>query len=340
MCVRRDWSMIRAAKLPLGIPLFLVIAAPWFYLVNRATGGKWLHDFVYIHHIRRYTAGVGHRQPFYYYFSTLPVDFLPWTAFSIPALSAYRDCRRFFTEPHIQFCLVWFLSVFLFFTISDTKRDLYLLPLLPVLAFLVANYLDDLENRIIELRATCNWLTTIFFGVVAAAGLVLPAAAWIARPDAFWPLLPASLVLAAGGSLTVALILRRRPFAAALSVSAMMMLMIIATALWFFPYLERFKSHRQFSFEIKRIVGPTAPLYVYGDAMNDFNYYTEREKIPVLTAPEQVEKLRGSPKKSYVLFKERDLKKLPALPPEWIIAGRSSGRTTWYLVAIGSPPSS
>ena len=56
----------------------------------------------------------------------------------------------------------------------------------------------------------------------------------------------------------------------------------------------------------------------------------------MLTAPAQVEELRGGPKKSYVLLKERDLRKLPALPPQWIIAGRSSERTTWYLVASKS----
>jgi 4-amino-4-deoxy-L-arabinose transferase-like glycosyltransferase len=31
---RRDWRMIVDAKLPLGIPIFLLIGAPWFYLVN------------------------------------------------------------------------------------------------------------------------------------------------------------------------------------------------------------------------------------------------------------------------------------------------------------------
>jgi 4-amino-4-deoxy-L-arabinose transferase-like glycosyltransferase len=65
MLLRRDWSMIRTARPALGVPLFLLVAAPWFYMVHRATGGQWLSDFIYIHHFRRYTAGSGHRQPFY-----------------------------------------------------------------------------------------------------------------------------------------------------------------------------------------------------------------------------------------------------------------------------------
>jgi 4-amino-4-deoxy-L-arabinose transferase-like glycosyltransferase len=337
MLLRRDWSMIRAAKLELGIPIFLLVAAPWFYLVNRATGGHWLSDFIYIHHFQRYTGtGLGHhRQPFYYYFTTLPVDFLPWTVFSIPALIARRhNYRRAWTEPHIQFCLLWFLTVFVFFTVSDSKRDLYLLPLTPMLALFVANYLDDLATRLITPRMIFSWLTTIFFGIVAVSGLALPITAWIARPNAFWAILPASLVLAAGGGFTVALILRRKVLAAVASVSAMMLFTMAAAVLWLFPYLEGFKSHRRFSLEIRRVVPAGAPLYVYADSMHDFNFYTQREKMPVLTSATQIESLRAGPEKSYLLIKDRDIRRLPDPPSEGIIAATTIGGTTWNLVDL------
>ncbi len=129
---QRDWRLIGAARLPLGIGIFLLVAAPWFYLVSRETGGRWLSDFIYIHHVRRYTAGAGHREPFYYYLTTLPVDFLPWTVFAIPALAACRSYRRIWAEPVKRFFILWFLVVLVFFSLSDTKRDLYLMPLLPV----------------------------------------------------------------------------------------------------------------------------------------------------------------------------------------------------------------
>jgi 4-amino-4-deoxy-L-arabinose transferase-like glycosyltransferase len=337
MVLRCDWSMIRAAKLELGIPIFLLVAAPWFYLVNRATGGNWLSDFIYIHHFQRY-AGLGHhRQSFYYYFTTLPVDFLPWTVFSIPALIArWHNYRRAWTEPHIQFCLLWFLTVFVFFTISDSKRDLYLLPLMPTLALFVANYLDDLAARLITPSMVFSWLTTIFFGAVAVSGLALPITAWIARRDAFWAILPASLVLTTGGGFTVALILRRNVLAAAASVSVMMLFTMAAAALWLVPYLEGFKSQRRFSLEIRRVVPAWAPLYVYADSMHDFNFYTQREEIPVLTSATQIESLRVGPEKSYLLIKDRDLRRLPDLSREWIINGTTIGNATWHLVDLQS----
>lgn len=146
MVARRDWQMIKAAKLHWGIPLLLLIAGPWFYLVTQATGGIWLKDFIFIHHIDRYTAGEGHQQPFFYYFATLPADFLPWTALALPALVKRRDYRRVWSEPDTQFFVLWFVSVFVFFTLSNTKRDLYLIPVLPMLALLVANHIDTWQT--------------------------------------------------------------------------------------------------------------------------------------------------------------------------------------------------
>ena len=329
--VRRDWRLIGAAQLPFGVPLFLCIAAPWFYLVSKATGGRWLADFIYIHHLQRYTAGAGHRQPFYYYFTTLPADFLPWTAFAIPALAAYRNCRRAWATPPVQFCLLWFFVVFIFFGGSDTKRDLYLLPLLPTLAFLVANFLIDLERHEFAPGVLYRCFTASFFGIVAISGVLFPGIAWVIRPDAFWPLIPSSLVLAFAGTLAVVAILRPQPNAALVSVSAMMLLTTITASVWIFPYLEQFKSHRLFSREITETVPFKAPLYVYADTMNDFNYYTGRELIPVLAKWEKLVKLREAPETSYLLIGERDLKQLPPLPAT-TLASRALSSTTWYLL--------
>ena len=55
--VRRDWRMIVDAQLTLGIVIFLLVVAPWLYLVNSATDGQWLSDFVFVHHVQRSHAG-------------------------------------------------------------------------------------------------------------------------------------------------------------------------------------------------------------------------------------------------------------------------------------------
>jgi 4-amino-4-deoxy-L-arabinose transferase-like glycosyltransferase len=332
MIARRDWRMIVDAKLPLGIPIFLLIAAPWFYLVNQATDGNWFADFIYIHHVKRYTAGAGHRQPFYYYFTTLPADFMPWTIFAIPALFAYRPYRRAWADPTVQFFFLWFLVVLLFFSMSDTKRDLYLLPLLPTLALLVANYLDAITGAKLPQDSLLRWVATGCFAIIGVSGIALPIAAWVVRGDAFQATLLSSVALAVGGICTALFIWRRVPLKALTSVAAMMVAIVISVTYRIFPYLEQFKSDRPLSQTIKRIVPPSAPLYVYADTMNDFNYYSEREVIPVIRSSTQVEKLPGFSETSFLLIKERDLKRVPMIPAKWIVATDSTGGNPWHLV--------
>jgi 4-amino-4-deoxy-L-arabinose transferase-like glycosyltransferase len=71
-------------------------------------------EFIFVHHVQRYTDGAGHRQPFYYYFTTLPVDFLPWTVFSISAAVAnipYRQRASACPRCCLSCRLLWFFVV-------------------------------------------------------------------------------------------------------------------------------------------------------------------------------------------------------------------------------------
>jgi 4-amino-4-deoxy-L-arabinose transferase-like glycosyltransferase len=332
--VRRDWRVLVDARLPLGIPIFLLVVAPWFYLVHNATDGKWLADFLYVHHIQRYTDGIGHRQPFYYYFTTLPVDFLPWTVFAIPAMFAYFPYQRIIRRPIPLFFSLCFLVVFLFFSISYSKRDLYLMPLLPAMALLVGNYIDDLsESRLAE-STLYRWVSQLFFGAVAIVGLAAPTVAWVLRRETFWISLLTAMVLAVGGILTVVFIRKGRPLKVVTAVTLLMTLITVSISIQILPYVNQFKSRRPFSFQIKKIVPATASLYVYADSMHDFNFYTERDVIPVLSSPAEVANALSQSGNSYLLIKERDLKILSMFEPEKVVATDSIGGTTWSLIAL------
>lgn len=340
MLMRRDWRMIVAAKLHLGIPVLLLVTVPWFFLVQQATDGRWLREFFYVHHLQRYSAGAGHRQSFYYYLTTLPADFLPWTIFAVPAMIARWPYRQALKDVSVQLCLCWFVAILLFFSISDTKRDLYLLPLLPTIALFVACYWDALASERSAVGAFPRWITAGFFALVALGGLLVPVAAWHMRPDALLPLLPASLVLTTGGVLAAVLLLRRELVKAMIAIVALMTLSIGTAVLWLFPYLETFKSPRPFALQISRFVAATAPLYIYADTMHDFNYYAERDKIPVLNSPSALENLLTAGQPGFLLVKARDLGRLPMLPRSWVIASDRKGRMPWHLVRLHSAPGS
>jgi 4-amino-4-deoxy-L-arabinose transferase-like glycosyltransferase len=329
---QRDWRLIRAAKLHLGIPIFFLVTAPWFYLVSQATNGKWIADFIYVHHLQRYTAGAGHRQPFYYYFKTLPVDLLPWTIFAIPGLSAFRNLRAAWANPVGQFFLLWFLTIFVFFSLSDTKRELYLMPLLPPLALYLGCYFESLASKRLPQDKIYRWTAAIYFSLVAIAGVALPVAAWFIRRDAFEAILPVSAVLVVGGSLVVYFVERRRPLRVVGAVCAMTTTALLAAWVCVFPYLETYKSPRHFALEVRKLVPNNVPLYIYSDTMHDFNYYLEREVLPILPSPAAVAALLEDQQTGYMLIKERDLKRVPALSRNWIVASEADDTARWHLL--------
>jgi 4-amino-4-deoxy-L-arabinose transferase-like glycosyltransferase len=333
--VRRDWRLVLEARLPSGILIFLIIAAPWFTAVNHATGGQWLKDFVFIHHIQRYTAGTGHREPFYYYLTTLPLDFLPWTLFAVPALFAYRLRRNYFQEPVTLFFSLWFMAIFLFFTMSNTKRELYLLPLFPPMTLLVANYIDDLVLGDLPQGRLYRGLSLLGFNLLWIGSLAAPAAAWFVRPDAVSAIIPFALTMGCGGMGVVYFVWRRAPWKVFLATSLAMVLGVLAAGVSLLPFLDRFKSPRPFSLEVKRVVPSTAPLYVYADTMNDFNFYMEREVIAVISRRTGLQELLAQNRNGYLLIRKRDLERAALIAKERIVISEGDGGRPWLLIALG-----
>jgi len=171
------------------------------------------------------------------------------------------------------------------------------------------------------------------------AGLLLPVAAWVLRREAFWIGLPVAGVLAGAGASAVLYVRQSKPLKVVAAGTLMMTFILLCAVIWIFPYIETFKSRRFFSMEVKRIVPATAILYIYADTMNDFNYYTEREAIPVLQSPDEVGKLLAAGKDDYLLIKERDLQRIASIPREMLVATDAVGSTRWYLVSLGNAPS-
>jgi hypothetical protein len=68
--------------------------------------------------------------------------------------------------------------------------------------------------------------------------------------------------------------------------------------------------------------------------MHDFNFYTGREIIPVLSSPAELANRQRQPDSSYMLIKGNDLKKLGTVDPGEILMTESIGNTTWSLIAL------
>jgi len=334
VALRREWKLISEWRIPSGIWLFLLVAAPWFAWVSQATDGRWLREFIFTHHIQRYASGLGHRQPFYYYFLTFPADFLPWTTFLVPALWAARSRLKLLKGPEVLFLSLWFFMIFFFFSLSDTKRDLYLLPLFPPAAIFTACYFANLIDKEIPQDALYQSLGQIFFNLLWIGALSLPVVAWFYQRQAIWISLPFAFVMATGGLMTVFAIWRKLPSRAFFSIALTLLLGMLCVSVWILPFIDSYKSGKPFSLMVKKTVPPTQPLYIYADTMNDFNFYTEREVVSVLSSPAEVEGVVSRTKTAYLLVKEKELSAVKAGGEEEILAESWVGGKKWYLVLV------
>ena len=135
---------------PRYLLLFFGVAAPWFIAEYAIKGAEFYEEFIVKHHFKRYTDVVSsHSGPIYYYVIHLLIAFFPWVVF-LPAglIAAFKGVRwgslSTASEKLPLFCFIWFLFVFIFFSISGTKLPNYIFPLFPGAAILVGIYLSAL----------------------------------------------------------------------------------------------------------------------------------------------------------------------------------------------------
>jgi 4-amino-4-deoxy-L-arabinose transferase-like glycosyltransferase len=152
--VQRDFSVFKRMHWLAGLAVFLLITAPWFYLVMKANPEFFQRFFIYEHYTRFTTKELGRFQPWYYFIPVLLSGMLPWTVLMFDALiNTWRSSRlpadgfRGKAFNPARFLLVWAVFIYVFFTISDSKLPSYLLPMFPALALLMGRQLVEMNTR-------------------------------------------------------------------------------------------------------------------------------------------------------------------------------------------------
>jgi 4-amino-4-deoxy-L-arabinose transferase-like glycosyltransferase len=335
VAARREWRDLLKWRLPAGVLVFLLVAGPWLLLVGLGTDGQWPRDFLWVHHFRRYTEGAGHREPFHYYLWNLPLDLLPWTFFLPTAIASWWRRKESLKEPVNLFFFLWFAVIFLFFTLSDTKRGLYLLPAFPPVALFLARSLMERIAREASPNRFWGLIEKLFSHILWIGGLLLPVFAWFRYRQAFPASIAPSLALTLGGISTAFFQVKQKAQPMIGSLALTMLLVTVSASLWLFPVIDQVKSPRPFASAVKEAVPPSSPLYIYRDTMNDFNFYSEREVIPVLTSRSAIERALLGQKNLYLLVKENDLRALGLDREGVILREGQKGGKSWRLLLLG-----
>jgi 4-amino-4-deoxy-L-arabinose transferase-like glycosyltransferase len=169
--LERDWRPWQRLHVLLGVPLFLLVAVPWFALVS--VRNPEFPGFFFIHeHFARFLTTVHQRvEPWWFFLPVVLVGVLPWLNAVPGALrAAWSDsgippaAARF--RP-LTFLLVFAVVTLVFFSASGSKLVPYVLPMFPVLAALVGAHVAQRTHSMREVG-----LAVMAMLVLVAAGLI------------------------------------------------------------------------------------------------------------------------------------------------------------------------
>jgi len=339
LLVQRDWKRMKEMKLPTGMLLFLVLVLSWYVPAVLKGGQVYLNETLFKHSLNRYSGGWSHVRPFYYYFYNFPAQFLPWFLF-LPGALVYGFSKRTTEkrEGHL-FLFIWFAVIFLFFSISKGKRELYLLPLYPAASVMVGKFLDDFFSDVTS-QFSGNWVTIPFYGWVAVmflAGAALPWVLFIRLPSYLSYGFPMVFLLA-GGSLVMFFLIRSKRYV------ALFLLLVGITAGGFFytlrvvfPLVNPYKSGRYISEEITSRIRPGEKLGLYGGfGTGPYNFYTGIVPIQEMEKKEELLNFLQSSERVFCLLKFRDFSLLQSMdgkPAFQVISRRCVGNDDIILIS-------
>lgn len=132
-----NWRMIAAIVPALIIYILPFWASSHFGRQNYGENGFYE---VYRENIMRYFQPFDHKGPLYTYFIYLPIYLLPWTLFFIPALF-YLKSRWKKLSVDSKWMIFSTLLLFLFFTLSGSRRSYYVLPIVPFAILFTADWI-------------------------------------------------------------------------------------------------------------------------------------------------------------------------------------------------------
>jgi len=115
-----------------------VIAAPWYVLCELRNGPVFWNDIFWKQQVERFLhPTLDHPQPFWFYLPVLLAGLFPWTPLAglLVRPGTYKDER-------IRFLVVWLVFGLVFFSAAQNKLPGYVLPLLPIVAIILAFALD------------------------------------------------------------------------------------------------------------------------------------------------------------------------------------------------------
>lgn len=333
----RRFRKLPAMEIILGPLVFFAVVLPWYIAAGIHGGSDYLYELVVRQNFTRYVDAFNHQKPFFYYFGAIMGDFAP-ASFFLPGAIIYAFKTKRKGAQELAFIITWFLAIFIFFSISDSKRELYILPLYPVAAIMVGWMIRDwIKDEGLPWYQGTRWFwadlpawvitTALGITLIGAILFLIDPGGIFDKPYAklseygvdrgivLTMALPMIVILILGtGSMTATLLTgKRRLFV--YSTLILMAIMMLYTQLSVLKTINPYKSPRAISEEIVSLLGPDDGFGAYsppdgGFYWDGYLFYTEM-LMDIFDNPEELKEYYGGDRRVIVIMRNRHFDGLP-----------------------------
>lgn len=300
----------------------LAVAGLWVVPACIVGGEEYTHTILFKQQAGRAIQAYVHQRPWYEYLLVFPLNALPWFVVLLGAVPVIKKLVNA-KNRLIWLYVIWFCTVFIFFSLISSKRERYLLPAFPFFSLLLSYSLaywseHNKASKSIQLAGIIT-----FIGIVGLMlfPVLLPFLKNNFPQLSIFPVAVNDWRLWAlyGMGIVAAVIIikgighaRKRDHLFAGNLIAIAFLIIAAMGqVYYIPYIEPVKSARIASEKIKTLLPDDGRVAFYRRRFdNGWNFYLNRAQIPIVTN-EEIQ--RKQPQYDVIILREKHMNQLKAV---------------------------
>jgi 4-amino-4-deoxy-L-arabinose transferase-like glycosyltransferase len=321
-----------------GILILMVTAAPWYILVSLKDPEYFGYFFIRQNLGNFFSGQVRHPEPFYFYLPILMGGMFPWSP--LLPVAVFRGFRAGWAPENngMKFALIWFFTIFIFFSLASSKLGTYILPLFPAAALLVGALLRDLikaTSHAVEKGLLYSYLAVAIGLSLALIYLILfPPVDVLAEGGIELKLIYVIAVwLVACCCISVGLIIRRKykPFIG--SMVGTVITVFLFVLIWIAPQMEPYRSGKGLARKIDLQLEPSEDIVFYDKVDDTFLFYTNRRATRLKTT-KQLRNYLAADKQVYCIVRLKDWDDIRMLHSKIHIVARQGDK---FLVSNKAP---
>jgi 4-amino-4-deoxy-L-arabinose transferase-like glycosyltransferase len=276
----------------LGLLAFAAIVGPWLWGVTRVVPEFLRYVLVTETVERMATKALKRTGPPWYFIPYLIGGALPW---SLVALASWKRVK----SRELLYLGLWLLIPFIFFSLNQSKRPQYILPLLPALALIVARIWEEARTRIAAIVLAAFGTLLLIAPLYFHRAKMKPEVAGVADETA----IALGVAFAVGG--VVALLSKRRELTLA-ALSLPMIALPLLTQPLMLGIAER-RSAKSFADELRPHLTAQTPVIGVEAFTGSLAFYLQR---PIVVVTEDASELTSN----YLIRRYEKFTSNPASP--------------------------